>query len=271
MAAAGALLLGAALALGAYFAFRSDDGSPETAALPSPTPAMTATPAPSPLPTPSGTPGPSATPTVAPAGLRFSLGFWAKSGAWVFNGSAGVGSGYSEGESMPYLLRIDEARPGDVYGIRLRYDCRSGPAAAFDYLTGYDRNAGSAPALAAGGPSRLPPDMAAVLPGDSSTALDDAAREGERLLFLWGATFEIAPVGQLLQAPCAGDKVVQLAVRARAKTVFLLWGAHLASAADWGAGQGAADGDRLFSMVAQVSGVAPDRQAFVVDPTALSQ
>ncbi|HEU4760210.1 MAG TPA: hypothetical protein VFT91_09555 [Dehalococcoidia bacterium] len=266
MAAAGALLLGTVLAVGAFFAFRSDHGGRGTVPLGSPTPGMTPTPAASPTPTPTGAPSPPATPTAAAGALHFNLGMWAKGGGWVFDGTARGASGYREGEAIPFLVRIDGARPGDVYGVGLRYDCRSGQAAAFDYLTSYDRDAGSAPALADDGPARLPPDAAIAVPDDGSTAFDDAE---ERQLALWGATLEVAPVGRGLEAPCAGSKTVQVAVRARAGTVFILWGAHLASEKDWGGGQGASRGDHPFSMTVQVSGVPPDQQTVAVDPAAL--
>ncbi len=255
VAAAALLGVGAALVVGVLFAVRAGDRGRG----------------------PGETPGPAATPTVTgaasptPEGPLLRLGLWAKGpGAWAFDEPVAV-AGYAEGESIPFLLRIDDAVPGRIYPILLSYDCRAGAAAGFDFLTGYDHDQGSAPALAAGGPGRLAPDASLALPDDPSIAFDDAEGEGRRLLSLWGATFEGGPVGLELAPPCAGDRTLRLGIRAGTSTAYLLWGGHLAASADWGAGLGATDADQPFAMDVQVFGVAPNQRAVLISPGSMSR
>lgn len=231
-------------------------------ASPTPTPVLTTT--------PTVTPAPIATATPAPSGASSRLALWAASlGQWQFSDIGAVAFGYREGEAIPFLLRIDDASPGAVYGLELRYDCQSDGVAAFDYVVGYDRDVGDEPALAQQGPSRLQPDAAIPVPDDPSIAFDDEAHE-ERLFRLWGATFDADPTPPAPDTPCRDEKLIVLRIRAQAETVFLMWGAHLGSAEDWGAGRGADNQEMPFGIEVRTPGMEPESQELRVVPGAIS-
>jgi len=250
-----------ALALGAFLSWGSDDGvtvvSPTASAEPEPT----ATPAPPPL-----TPTP---PSTAP---HLSLSVWANERlGWLVAGATADPAGYKEGEAIPFMVRVDDTSPGEMYVLTLRYECAAGHAARFDFLTGYDRDAGGDPVRSAEAPGRLTPDAAIPVPDDPSIILDDRPREEERLFRLWGGTFEGSPIGPEPETPCADHKAVQLNVRAQGETLFLLWGGHLASSADWGVGQGAADGDEAFSMSVESPDLQGENTVARVSPSSLAR
>ena len=147
---------------------------------------------------------------------------------------------------MPFLLRIEGVSPDSTYALSLVYDCLVGGGHAFDFLTGYEAAAGSTPALANMGPGQPFPDATILVPDDGSISFDEEYA-AERTFRLWGASFVDVPM-ILPRSACAGEKEVVLNVQVHADTVFLLWGAHLASAQDWGLGRGSANRDILFGM-----------------------
>ena len=214
---AGAALLFATIAA-ALLAVRFSDSDRATPPPPA-TPVATATPAPTPEPSPTPSPSPSPTPTAA-IGPDFTLEVWA-GGAWQAGVPAGPAS-FREGEAIPFMLRIDRARPGDNYGITLRYTCRT-----LQFLSAYDRDSGGGPALAPGGPKTIVPDGVAQLPDDPGTTADDG--ENGRL-GLWGGSF--GPVGlSEVSGPCSYGRSLDVSLLAGRDTLFLLWGAVVAPGA----------------------------------------
>ena len=120
------------------------------------------------------------------------------------------------------MLRIDRARPGDSYGITLRYTCHT-----LQFLSAYGRDSGGGPALAAGGPKTAVPDSVASLPDDPGTTADDG--ENGRLS-LWGGSF--GPVGLSdVSGPCSYGRSLDVSLLAGRDTVFLMWGAVVAPGA----------------------------------------
>jgi hypothetical protein len=215
----GAALLFVAIAVALLAVWLSDSGNvtpPPTA-----TPAATATPTATavPTPTPAATAEPSPTPSPTPE-PDFSLAVWDGS-AWRSDPPAGLDR-FREGEAIPLLLRIDRTRPADSYGITIRYTCRN-----LLFLSEYQRDSGSGPALAPGGPLTALPDSTAQLPDDPTTTSDDA-EDGR--LSLWGGSFGplelVAPT-----MPCADERSLNVKLVAGQDTLFLLWGAVMAPGA----------------------------------------
>lgn len=257
VAIAGLALFAAFLSLVLFFAVRAGgNGTPGT-----PTAGLTP---------PASTLPPTAAPTATPAGetASITLGVWVEeTSRWRFGDLAAQESGYHQGQSIPFLLRIEGATPGRTYEVTLRYQCRAGSAAAFDYLTAYDRDAGAAPALAPEGPQQAQPDAAIPIPDDPSIAFDEA---GRGLFQLWWATPEQPPAGPSPDSPCRDRKQVVLPIRAQGREIFLMWGAHLASADDWGSGHGAADLSDPFGIEVLVPGLTQESRALQVLPGAVS-
>lgn len=229
----------------------------------SPTPFSTPSRAPSPSPAPTGSPTPrptavapaTATPAASatPAGPMVAprLAVWStKNSRWLAEDLAATPSGYREGDAMPFLLRIDGAKAGTAFEAQLKYDCKSGGAAAFDFLVSVPDQLANQTATADGGPGRQRPDSTIPVPDDLSISPDDA--DG-RSLRLWGGTFQGPPTGPEPATACRNEKTVTVGILARQETVFLMWGAHLASAADWGASN-AASAASAFGMRAIVNG-----------------
>ena len=220
---AGAALLFAAIAaaLLAVWLSDSDGAAPPPTATPAAThtPAATATATATPAPSPAPSPTPSPTPEP-----DFSFEVW---GGKTWQASPPVAPGaFREGQAIPLMLRVEGARPGDSYGLTLRYTCRS-----LQFLSAYDRDGGSAPALAPGGPRTAVPDSIGQLPDDPTTAADDG-EDGR--LSLWGGTF--GPVELTgVSGPCAFERRLNVSLMAGGDTLYLLWGAVVApGAADAG-------------------------------------
>lgn len=177
---------------------------------------------------------------------------------------------YSEGEAIPFLLRIEDAEPGTTYILGISYDCASDGVAAYDFVVSYDRDVGTEPALAKEGPGRTTPDATLVIPDDPSIEFDDEDQgELERLFQLWGGTFASEPIGPVPDLTCGFDKLMMLDITAHAETLFLLWGGHLACAGDWGEGLGASSQSSRFEMRAHLAGVDGGDQRVGTDPSAI--
>lgn len=157
-----------------------------------------------------------------------------------------------EGESVPFLLRLEDAVIGRVYAINIRYECATDAGAALDFLLAPDDSDASA-LLTAPGPRRARPDSGIAVSDDQTIAFDDGA---ERTFQLWGGTFQLSPQGPLPAAPCEDVKEFVLAVVAQQPTVFLVWAAHLASQQNWGEGRAAAAQDAAVFVEASVTGTA---------------
>lgn len=218
-----------------------------------------------PAPQATATQPPREKPPVRPGRLHMRLAVWDGRG-WR-SGDLDGGPLYREGETIPFMLRLDGAAEGETYELVLRYGCRAGEAAGFDFLTGYELEVGDAPALTAPGPGRARPDAAIPVPDDPAIPFDD----GEGGLFrLWGASFQEVPLGPVPRMACQDEKLVVLLVRAHQERVFLLWGAHLAAAADWGEGSGAAGQEEPLTMRAQVPEASPVGRVIRILPGAVA-
>ena len=254
-----ALLATGALAL---FVLFNSNGDPPVAV-----PILGSTPAPAIVTTPTATPGIVETATPVAGSPHFRLAVWADvRRQWQFGDLHAGASGYREGQAIPFLLRIDNVSPGDVHRISLLYNCGADGTAAFDFLTGYERDVGSEPALTVDGLA----DATIPVPDDPAIGFDDEDREADRLFRLWGASFESAPTGPAPNAPCGKVKLIAISIKVRAPTVYLLWGGHLGSSADWGEGRGAASQDSPFEIEVRVPGIAPESQKLGIAPGAVS-
>lgn len=210
---------------------------------------------------PSPKPAAATPPATETLGARFAFAVWDNvGGQWQFDDLRR--SGYHGGDAIPFLLRINNARPGQLYDVNIRYDCPTSEASGFDFLTDHNHDVQVEPALAAYGPGRALPDAAVLIPDDASIAVDNT--EEGRNLRIWGATFERSPVGPLPPTPCAVDKMILVRVRPRGETVYLAWGGHLASPNESG-GQ-----SRAFGMQVGIAGLAQEAERLNVIPAAAS-
>ena len=201
----------------------SSTPTPATTFTPTPTTTFTPVLIPPVLATPMPTPTPASTPMFpVPSGQGplFRLAVW-DGRDWRFEPPLEDAS-YREGEAVPFLLRIDRADPGATYPVTIRYDCT-----AFDFLTTYSRNHGTAPVLSPGGPGRATPDATVLVPDDNSTTVDDGEAGS---LTLWGASFS-GGAGPLPPSPCAGEKRLIIGLTAEEDTVHLIWAAQIAPGA----------------------------------------
>jgi hypothetical protein len=201
---------------------------------PVPTDARTPTPARTETPTPSATAAPTATP-----GPSYDVEFaaWSRTESqWLTPSHNDSTSDYEEGEAVPFILRIDNAEPGETYSIAIEYDCLAAGNHAFDYLGGAE-DAGAEPLLADPGPGGAVHDSSLVVPDDTSIDFDDPNGGS---LKAWGGVFSSARAPDP-QTPCTGAKTVNLSLLAQGRTVILVWTGHLASPSDWGNGRGAGD------------------------------
>ncbi len=242
LAGAGLLVLLVALALLAIWLSDSNDNSPagatdtptpvlSTAVVSSPIPSATPTPTRTPTPTPTPPPIPTSTPNSGAPIFRLAV---FDEGEWQFD-ALPQDAAYREGGAIPLLLRIDSALPGAAYLLTIRYACEG-----FNLLTAYDRDTGSEPALASGGPGSAIADSAVQIPDDPGTD-DDDGEAGS--LSLWGGSF--IAIGALLPpSPCTDQKSLSVTLLASADTLFLMWAAQLSEAAS--------DSDLLLRLVVQL-------------------
>ncbi len=176
----------------------------------------------------------------AGSGTQWDLSQWSDVHSnWQHGDLNSNNSAYHEGESVPFMLRIDGAVPGTTYALTVRYDCKKGTINAYDFLTRYDRDRGTAPALDSEGPGNTTPDHTLSINDDPSITYDNA--ETNRVWKLWGGHFGPTNSGPSPSTICppSSEKVYQLDVVADEATVWLLWGGHLSSRLDWGLGLGA--------------------------------
>ena len=207
---AGAALLFAALTTGFLALWLSEsDSTFSPTATPTATAEPTATPTSVTSPTPTPEPGPD-----------ISLAVW-DGEAW--QPAAGVAPGtFREGEAVPLMLRIEGLDRGDGYPVEIGYSCTT-----VDFLAAFDRDAGNAPALAAGGPGRPIPDATVQIPDDPATRADDGAQGAASL---WGGLFGLTEYLRPTER-CRDEKTWSTKVFAADSTLYLLWGAQLSQTA----------------------------------------
>lgn len=204
---------------------------------------------PTPSPTRSGTAASTGSPE---AGTTLRLLAWSRQQSrWVSTDLDSTAASYREGDSIPFLMRLDGAEAGKRYQVSVRYQCGTDKGAVFDFLSAPQETDEGA-VLTAPGPERQRADSTIPVPDDPSITFDD----GQRPLQLWGATFQRAPEGPLPAGQCSGFKEVRMDVVVHDPAAFLIWTGHLATAKDWGEGRGASSQDTRMSMEVAVSGVA---------------
>lgn len=236
MIAGAVTVFGVALALIAVLAITAagDRGEAQVGVLPtgSPTaPPIARTPAEKPdatelpaapqTPARTETPGLTTSPTVPPR-PPIELAVWdSERQRWQTNDLTFGPSTSSEGYSVPFLLRIDDAAQGAVYSIIIQYDCRAARSPGFDYLTNYDRDLSADAAATHGGPGGSVPDAAIAIPNDPSLGAHNDDGDGQ--LLVWGATFDGPPHGPSPTTGCVDNKRMVVEIQPLLKTVFLLW------------------------------------------------
>jgi hypothetical protein len=171
---------------------------------------------------------------------------------WISGDLSRDDTTYREGDSIPFVMRLDGAVSGRPYDVTVRYECGTDKGGVFDFLTA-PSDADEGAALVAPGPARERPDTTIPVPNDPSIAFDDKA---VRTFRMWGATFQQAPQGPLPSGACRDVKEFHMNFVAHGPDVFLVWAGHLASARDWGEGRGASAQDAAASMEVAVKGLA---------------
>ena len=163
-----------------------------------------------------------ATATTAPTPKPpFALAVWdATQAEWQTGDLMLRSTGSSQGDAIPYLIRIDDAVIDQVYSLNIRYDCDAGQGGGFAFLTDYNRNLTTDPALAAGGPMSAVPYAAVPIQDDPAITTDE--EQGVRLMSLWGAEFGLWPTGPE-PTGCDGTKLVGVLLIARSETVYIMW------------------------------------------------
>jgi hypothetical protein len=161
---------------------------------------------------------------------------------------------------VPFLYKLSGLKPGETYEIDIDYfDCGLSPGQSFDHLAS-TASAGDAPRLATRGPGRVRPDSQVPVPDDPGVANDGGTTA---YLSVWGGTFQHAPELTATPATCAGDKKLTTRVRAQSTTLYVEWGGHVATAADW-PGEGAASAKSPFGISAMLQGASEERLEMLV-------
>jgi hypothetical protein len=163
--------------------------------------------------------------------VQHSLAQWADSlGVWLSVDLYPQNSAEHQEESVPIMLRIENAVPGSIYALDIRYDCAH--RGGYDLLNSYGLGGSVTPALYTNGPGTSIPDATLVLPDALASGLDGAA--DDPTFKLWGGSFTSAaprPSAVDICLPGQGSEVGKeyaLAFTAWSETVFLLWNGHLA-------------------------------------------
>lgn len=242
-----------AMAFGFVLILTSGSGNaalpPPASATPTPGPTAVATPAPS----RSSTQTPQPTATLAPTpppGQQFDaqLAAWSDiKSEWLTTALDQETSGYRAGEFVPFLLRIDDAKPGTTYDLQITYECFASGKPAIDFIAGIELDH-AALLQTSLGPGSVTPDSVLSQLDDSSLNFDDQ----HGWFWAWGAAFSRA-AGPLPQTECESTKTLSISILAQDETVILVWAGHLASPADWGEGNDAASA-APFSIVVEIDG-----------------
>lgn len=251
----GSAFIGGAVATAIGIVLLATNGSGDAAPPPvslAPTPEATAIATPAPAATSAPTLEPTATPApLPPPGQQFDaqLAAWSDiTSEWTTMNLDQKTSGYRAGDFVPFLLRIDDAKPGTTYDLQLTYECSASGKPAIDFLSGVALDQ-TAPLLTSPGPGSVAPDSALGQLDDSSINFDT---QQQAWFLAWGAGFSRAE-GPSPQTECTGAKTISTSLVAQDETVILIWAGHLASAADWGQGSDAASATP-FSITAEING-----------------
>ena len=149
--------------------------------------------------------------------VQYTLAYWADAlGAWVPVSPHPQSSPDDEDETVPFMLRMENAVPGGTYTFNVRHDCADGDS--------YDGAGNTTPTSHEGGPG---------------SSIADALLTTEDGNFkLWGGSFASAdsvPSAGDVCLPQRGQKVVEgyaIAIAVRSDTVYMLWDGRLASGKD---------------------------------------
>jgi hypothetical protein len=157
---------------------------------------------------------------------------------------------YTEGQSAPYRLVMEDLPLGEPVTVTVEYDIKRGGKHAIDFLTHYDRLpdtdvnptdgvtgvTGTTDTFAVPAPSSAGSPMA----GQPAAAFN-ALPAGERQMSLFGG--DITGVAYVSQGDLAstGSAATRISVTfvADSATAVLAWGGHIASSEYWGAGNSA--------------------------------
>jgi hypothetical protein len=151
---------------------------------------------------------------------QYTLAYWADAlGAWLPVRLYPENSSDVEDESVPLMLRIDNAVPGRTYTFNVRHDCAYG--GSYELLASYDGGGGAMPTLYEEGPG---------------SSIADALLTTEDGNFkLWGGSFASADVSPADVDLCLpeevdnGTEAYAIALAARSETLYVIWDARLAS------------------------------------------
>jgi hypothetical protein len=172
---------------------------------------------------------------------------------WLESDDVSDEPGYAEGEVVPFMLQLTGTEKGAVYEVAIEYQCRTASGAAFDYLASVSEEKDSASHMTAPGPVRRD-DASIAVPDDPSIASEQPGR-----IRTWDASFGSGAQGPLPAESCESTKRVVVSLLAQGPNAFLIWGGHLASAADWGQGQGASSQPAPIFMTVSINGSALSR------------
>jgi hypothetical protein len=190
------------------------------------------------------------TPSPTTGVLDAAVFAWSRQNREWIEDSLPSGAGYREGETVPALVRIDGATVGSSYEVSVRYQCSTGEGAGLDFLAS-PADADSAALLVDPAAGRERADSTILVPDDPSITFDNGL---SGRFFLWGGAFRQAVQGPFPSGNCEAEKEFTLAIFAAKETFSLLWAPHLATAADWGEGRGAASAGGPLTLEVAVAG-----------------
>ncbi len=155
--------------------------------------------------------------------VQYTLTHWADAlGAWLPLSLYPENTADAEDETVPFMLRMENAVPGGTYTFNVRHDCAYG--GSYELLASYDGAGDTTLSLYEEGPG---------------SSIADALLSTEDGNFkLWGGSFastEGVPSAGDLCLPQRGQKVGEayaIAIAVRSETVYLLWDGRLASSKD---------------------------------------
>jgi len=193
-----------------------------------------------------------APPSITPSAMLF---LWnPRIERWQYEMLALDASDYTEGDTIPFLLKIRDAEPGKVYELAIHYfNCGLSPARSFDGLASTE-SSGDLPRLEAPGPGRVRPDSRVQLPDEAM--LDETA--ATPYLAVWGGAIQQAPAHSDVISNCSGDRSLAVRILAHSPTLYIEWGGHLASTTILPGGNASSAG-AAFRMVAVLDGRAKAR------------
>ncbi|MCH8921254.1 MAG: hypothetical protein IIA23_11210, partial [Chloroflexi bacterium] len=146
---------------------------------------------------------------------QYTLAYWADAlGAWLPVSLYAEGSTDAEDESVPFMVRIENAVPGGTYTFNVRHDCSQEPLESND-----------------GGGAR--PDF--YVQGPDSSIADAVLAEDGGTFKLWGGSFgsaDVSPADVNLCLPEEvdnGTEAYAIALAARSETLYVIWDVRLAS------------------------------------------